>query len=95
MTHQCRPPHISVVSSMFLYSVAYWSATYVLLVLQLEGDITYNGHELNEFVVQRTAAYIEQSDLHEPQVRVAVCILGRFPQTSACTWLAHVHVPRS
>jgi len=44
--------------------------------VQVEGDITYNGHHQDEFVVQRTAAYIEQSDLHEPQVRLAATTLS-------------------
>ena len=29
--------------------------------MQINGEITYNGHTLDEFVVQRTAAYIEQA----------------------------------
>ena len=37
--------------------------------VQLTGDITYNGHTLDEFVVQRTAAYVEQTDLHIAEVR--------------------------
>jgi len=48
----------------------------LLLSVQVEGDITYNGHHQDEFVVQRTAAYIEQSDLHEPQVRLAATTLS-------------------
>lgn len=32
--------------------------------LQVEGEITYNGVPLNEFVPQRTAAYISQNDRH-------------------------------
>jgi len=26
--------------------------------------VTYNGHEMNEFVAQRTSAYISQHDVH-------------------------------
>ncbi len=48
----------------------------LLFGAQVEGDITYNGHHQDEFVVQRTAAYIEQSDLHEPQVRPAATNLS-------------------
>ena len=40
----------------------------MLLMVQQSGDITYNGHSMEEFVVQRTAAYIEQVDLHIPVV---------------------------
>ena len=32
--------------------------------LRISGDITYNGKHLDEFVAQRTAAYIEQTDEH-------------------------------
>ncbi|XP_058203394.1 ABC transporter G family member 39-like isoform X1 [Rhododendron vialii] len=32
--------------------------------LRLSGKVTYCGHELNEFVPQRTCAYISQLDLH-------------------------------
>ncbi|GJU85742.1 ABC transporter G family member 35-like protein isoform X3 [Tanacetum coccineum] len=31
---------------------------------QLKGDITYNGHKLNEFVPRRTSTYISQNDVH-------------------------------
>ncbi|GJM93946.1 hypothetical protein PR202_ga10547 [Eleusine coracana subsp. coracana] len=32
--------------------------------LKVSGKVTYNGHGMNEFVPQRTAAYISQHDLH-------------------------------
>ncbi|GLJ08413.1 hypothetical protein SUGI_0088240 [Cryptomeria japonica] len=32
--------------------------------LKVKGSITYNGHELSEFVPQKTSAYISQNDLH-------------------------------
>ncbi|KAH9288445.1 hypothetical protein KI387_032562 [Taxus chinensis] len=32
--------------------------------LKVEGDITYNGHRLHEFVPQKTSAYIHQNDVH-------------------------------
>lgn len=34
------------------------------------GSITYNGHNLSEFNVVRTARYIAQFDLHNPQLTV-------------------------
>ncbi|KAK9065935.1 hypothetical protein SSX86_015337 [Deinandra increscens subsp. villosa] len=34
------------------------------------GKITYNGHELNEFCVQRTSAYISQTDSHIAELTV-------------------------
>ncbi|KFK42381.1 hypothetical protein AALP_AA2G248800 [Arabis alpina] len=32
--------------------------------LQVSGDITYNGYQLNKFVPRKTSAYISQNDLH-------------------------------
>ncbi|KAJ0075535.1 hypothetical protein Patl1_34365 [Pistacia atlantica] len=38
--------------------------------LKTTGEVTYNGHQLNEFVPQRTAAYISQHDLHIGEMTV-------------------------
>ncbi|KAJ8530723.1 hypothetical protein K7X08_023604 [Anisodus acutangulus] len=38
--------------------------------LRVTGKVTYNGHELHEFVPQRTAAYISQHDLHIGEMTV-------------------------
>ncbi|KAJ4840810.1 hypothetical protein Tsubulata_036271 [Turnera subulata] len=38
--------------------------------LRISGKITYCGHELNEFVPQRTCAYISQHDLHHGEMTV-------------------------
>lgn len=38
--------------------------------LKVTGKITYCGHELNEFVPQRTCAYISQNDLHNGELTV-------------------------
>ncbi|KAF8393294.1 hypothetical protein HHK36_021535 [Tetracentron sinense] len=38
--------------------------------LKISGRVTYNGHELHEFVPQRTAAYISQNDLHIGEMTV-------------------------
>ncbi|GKE34248.1 pleiotropic drug resistance protein 1-like protein [Tanacetum coccineum] len=38
--------------------------------LQVSGRVTYNGHEMNEFVPQRTSAYISQYDLHIGEMTV-------------------------
>jgi ABC-type multidrug transport system ATPase subunit len=49
-------------------------------LLQISGDITYNGHGLNEFVPQRTSAYVSQQDWHasEMTVRETLEFAGRF-----------------
>ncbi|KAL6621304.1 hypothetical protein ACP70R_033736 [Stipagrostis hirtigluma subsp. patula] len=38
--------------------------------LKVSGKVTYNGHEMNEFVPERTAAYISQHDLHIGEMTV-------------------------
>ncbi|TKY58467.1 Pleiotropic drug resistance protein 1 [Spatholobus suberectus] len=48
--------------------------------LKFNGKVTYNGHEMNEFVPQRTAAYVSQNDLHigEMTVRETLAYSPRF-----------------
>ncbi|GER30614.1 pleiotropic drug resistance 12 [Striga asiatica] len=48
--------------------------------LKVSGRVTYNGHGLDEFVPQRTAAYISQNDLHigEMTVRETLAYSARF-----------------
>ncbi|KAK8988611.1 hypothetical protein V6N11_029994 [Hibiscus sabdariffa] len=38
--------------------------------LKFSGTVTYNGQEMNDFVAQRTAAYIGQNDIHTPELTV-------------------------
>ncbi|KAM3699915.1 hypothetical protein ACB098_05G059300 [Castanea mollissima] len=38
--------------------------------LKCSGRVTYNGHDLREFISQRTAAYISQHDLHIAEMTV-------------------------
>ncbi|KAG8497099.1 hypothetical protein CXB51_008303 [Gossypium anomalum] len=38
--------------------------------LNVAGEITYNGYRLEEFVPQKTSAYISQYDLHTPEMTV-------------------------
>ncbi|KAI3934473.1 hypothetical protein MKW98_011851 [Papaver atlanticum] len=38
--------------------------------LKVSGKVTYNGHEMDEFVPQRTSAYISQYDLHIGEMTV-------------------------
>ncbi|XXG64025.1 hypothetical protein AAC387_Pa05g2088 [Persea americana] len=38
--------------------------------LKVSGNVTYNGHGFKEFVIQRTAAYISQYDLHIGEMTV-------------------------
>ncbi|KAM0032051.1 putative ABC-type xenobiotic transporter [Helianthus debilis subsp. tardiflorus] len=38
--------------------------------LRVEGEVSYNGHKLNEFEPRRTAAYISQNDIHAGEMTV-------------------------
>ncbi|KAL3675440.1 hypothetical protein R1sor_025388 [Riccia sorocarpa] len=38
--------------------------------LKVSGEITYNGHNMSEFVAQKTSAYITQEDVHMPEMTV-------------------------
>ncbi|KAL8130556.1 LOW QUALITY PROTEIN: hypothetical protein V2J09_019711 [Rumex salicifolius] len=39
-------------------------------VKQVSGDVTYNGHKLDEFIPQKNSAYVSQFDLHIPEITV-------------------------
>jgi ABC-type multidrug transport system ATPase subunit len=41
-----------------------------VIVPQKKGKISYNGHALDEFYVQRTCAYISQTDNHLAELTV-------------------------
>ncbi|PIM99606.1 Pleiotropic drug resistance proteins (PDR1-15), ABC superfamily [Handroanthus impetiginosus] len=38
--------------------------------LKVTGEISYNGYKLDEFVAQKTSAYISQNDIHIPEITV-------------------------
>jgi len=38
--------------------------------IQVSGEISYNGYKLDEFVPQKSSAYISQYDLHVPEMTV-------------------------
>ncbi|KAJ4823603.1 hypothetical protein Tsubulata_026482 [Turnera subulata] len=38
--------------------------------IKVSGEVSYNGYKLDEFVPQKTSAYISQSDLHIPEMTV-------------------------
>lgn len=43
---------------------------FVKWILQVRGEITYNGYRLNEFVPRKTSAYISQNDVHVGEMTV-------------------------
>ncbi|XP_019263263.1 PREDICTED: pleiotropic drug resistance protein 1-like isoform X2 [Nicotiana attenuata] len=57
---------------------AMWNSLHILpnrkrqltILNDVTGKVTYNGHEMDEFVPQRTAAYISQFDLHIGEMTV-------------------------
>ncbi|PSS01154.1 ABC transporter G family member protein, partial [Actinidia chinensis var. chinensis] len=53
--------------------------------LKVSGRVTYNGHDMDEFVPQRTSAYISQNDLHlgEMTVRETLAFSGRCQGTGS------------
>lgn len=62
----------SHILSMFTYLsiVSSLGFNVVCLHSQFAGKVTYNGHAMNEFVPQRTAAYVDQNDLHMGEMTV-------------------------
>ncbi|EPS65568.1 hypothetical protein M569_09209 [Genlisea aurea] len=38
--------------------------------LKVSGSVTYNGHTMDEFVAQRTSAYVSQNDVHIGELTV-------------------------
>lgn len=40
------------------------------VALQVTGSITYNGHNFSEFIPERTASYIDQTDTHLAELTV-------------------------
>ena len=41
-----------------------------MVKLKFTGRVTYNGHGMEEFVPQRTSAYVSQHDLHIGEMTV-------------------------
>ncbi|GAB4850281.1 transcription factor [Ancistrocladus abbreviatus] len=47
-----------------LNKMRYWIRWRVVVIVEVDGEVTYNGHQLNEFVPRKTSAYISQNDIH-------------------------------
>ncbi|CAJ1922142.1 unnamed protein product [Sphenostylis stenocarpa] len=43
---------------------------FMVNIVEFSGKMTYNGHGMDEFVPQRTAAYVNQNDLHIAELTV-------------------------
>ena len=53
-----------------------WRTVFCLtlsLPSQQGGEILYNGEDLNAFVPERTAAYVDQGDLAIPDMTASAC----------------------
>ncbi|KAL0284493.1 UNVERIFIED_CONTAM: Pleiotropic drug resistance protein 1 [Sesamum angustifolium] len=80
--------NINLIEADFAFRPSKFRKTTLLLALagkldptlKTSGRITYNGHGMEEFVPQRTAAYISQHDLHigEMTVRETLAYSARF-----------------
>jgi ABC-type multidrug transport system ATPase subunit len=57
----------------------------IIYTLQVSGRVTYNGHRMDEFMPERTSAYISQHDLHIPEmtVRETLAFSARCPGVGA------------
>lgn len=42
----------------------------IFSLLKVEGDVSYNGFKLEDFIPQKTSAYVSQHDLHIPELTV-------------------------
>ncbi|XP_035831199.1 pleiotropic drug resistance protein 1-like [Helianthus annuus] len=58
--------------------------------LRVEGEISYNGHKLNEFEPRRTAAYISHNDIHAGEMTVKETL-----DFSARRWISFRNVNRA
>ena len=57
----------------------------IIAPLQIDGNITYNGKHFNEFVPRRTAAYVDQTDIHLGELTVR----ETFDFSSRCQGVGH------
>lgn len=68
---------------------------------QVAGEVTYNGYATNEFVVHRTAAYVDQVDNHIAELTVRSASQSSFPMnqvfsaTGAISWTSLTTTPLS
>ncbi|MED6194939.1 transcription factor [Stylosanthes scabra] len=45
-------------------------SNFIFNILEVDGKVTYNGHEMHEFVPERTCAYVSQNDVHIGEMTV-------------------------
>ena len=62
--------HQSAALQPALCVIAIHLCDHVCTLLQLTGDITYNGKNFHEFQAVHTAAYVDQNDLHQAELTV-------------------------
>lgn len=64
----------------------------------MSGEISYNGYKLDEFVAQKTSAYISQNDLHIPEMTVRETLdfsarcQGTGSRAGMLVFLLHAHI---
>lgn len=52
-----------------MYGASYSAARHIVGA-QVTGGITYNGHNFTEFIPERTASYVDQTDTHLAELTV-------------------------
>ncbi|KAI3857648.1 hypothetical protein MKW98_028912 [Papaver atlanticum] len=68
MTLLLGPPSSGKTTLCYLLDVM--NFTNFIFIKQMKGEVTYNGHKFDEFVPQKTSAYISQNDIHLPEMTV-------------------------
>ena len=63
-------PLLDEVLGAIMLSLIVFSNKYLFFLKQVAGEISYNGYKLEEFVPQKTSAYVSQHDLHIPEMTV-------------------------
>lgn len=68
MTHACSC--CNCVTSSMSCTCIYPKQNPRPCLLQIKGNITYNGHTFDDFIPERTASYIDQTDTHLAELTV-------------------------
>lgn len=54
----------------YCFEVDCWPDPLIVCLLQVSGNITYNGKNFHEFQAVHTSAYVDQNDLHQAELTV-------------------------
>lgn len=65
-----KKKYFSMDTLYYLYLPILYAFYFFVETKQVCGKVSYNGHGMNEFVPERTCAYISQDDVHLPNLTV-------------------------